>query len=459
MKKNVLSRILIACLALVMLFGMVGCVSNTPTDPVKNPSSETKDPTKETEDPLQGHEPVKLTFWVQSMIGAGDMTLPEEERYINQCVARFEEKYPWIEIDIVKTEGGAESQAMFKSASLAGTAPDIAEFSTGGGFNALADYALSIYDYLSEETKQNIGMWELVTVDGKNIGVPVPFGTMAGLYYNKAIIKEAGLDFENNPPRTIEEFFDACEKIKAAGYTPIINDEGGVNYLWHYVGKFWMCQAMTQEEQESASYAKTKYADNEKFLQAMDYYQQLYTKGYVISDTLTASDWQERWLAGDEAAMNASASHMAAIYTEGLGDDLGFIQVPNIFPEAECNNYNASFGGAGQGFMVSKDTKHPEEVALFLDFICSPEEWLEYYNAKQNCIPNVAGVDTSKMKQDYPVMAKLASLQEYKVGYCSWTRSGLSWTRYSDDLLTGKMTPAEFAKALDDEAATLAVGD
>ena len=38
-----------------------------------------------------------------------------------------------------------------------------------------------------------------------------------GLWYNKDIFAEVGLDPEN-PPQTLDEFMDACERIKAAGY-------------------------------------------------------------------------------------------------------------------------------------------------------------------------------------------------------------------------------------------------
>ena len=443
MKKNVLSRILIACLALVMLFGMVGCAGTKPTEPKTD---------KET---------VTLTIWLQSMLGSAEMLLEENERYINTAVARFQEKYPHIKFEIVKTNGGGESAAMWKAGALAKAAPDIAEFWSGDTMTSLAEYAYPIYDLLSEETKKNLGSWDTVTVPGetKPMALPTPFGTLSGIYYNKEIVKKAGLDFENNAPRTIEEFFAACDKIKAAGYTPIIADEASVGYLQAYLCKFWYNQACSETEIRDMMAGKTKFSENADFLKALETYQQLYSKGYVNQDTMSASDWEARWLSGTEAAMTPSASHKAAAFSDGLGkDNVGFMKIPNLLPEAECNNYDKMLGGAGQGLIVSKDTKHPEEVALFLDFLCSPAEWEIYFNMKTNSIPNVAGVDTSKLTDKIPVMTTLAALAVDKIGYCNYETPDVSeaMDRYIDDMLVGKMTPMEVAKALDGVAALAA---
>ena len=444
MKKNVLSRILIACLALAMLFGMVGCTGTKPTEPNAG-----------------DHETVTLTIWLQSMLGSSEMLLEENERYIYTAVERFQEEYPWIEFEIVKTNGGGESAAMWKAGALAKAAPDIAEFWSGNTMTDLAEYAYPIYDLLSEETKQNLGAWDTVTVPGEEtpMAVPTPFGTLSGIYYNKEIVKKAGLDFENNPPRTIEEFFDACEKIKAAGYTPIIADEASVDYLQSYIFKFWMNQACTEQEVRDMYNGKAKFSENEGFLKALETYQELYTRGYVNQDTMSASDWEARWLSGTEAAMTPSASHKASAFSDGLGkDNVGFMKVPNLLPEAECNNYDKMLGGAGQGLIVSKDTKHPEEVALFLDFLCTPEEWEIYFNMKTNSVPNVKGVDTSKLTDKIPVMTKMAGMTDDAIGYCNYETADVSEAagRYIDDMLVGKMTPMEVAKAMDDVAALAA---
>ena len=54
----------------------------------------------------------------------------------------------------------------------------------------------------------------------------------SGIYYNKAIFTEAGIEKE---PTTYAELLDACEKIKAAGYAPLAQDDAYVRYTYGFM--------------------------------------------------------------------------------------------------------------------------------------------------------------------------------------------------------------------------------
>ena len=61
---------------------------------------------------------------------------------------------------------------------------------------------------------------------------------MFNVFYNEDIFKEAGVEAV---PETWEQFLDACEKIKAAGYIPITSDDAYIlcNFGYHlarYIG-------------------------------------------------------------------------------------------------------------------------------------------------------------------------------------------------------------------------------
>ncbi len=58
---------------------------------------------------------------------------------------------------------------------------------------------------------------DLVTVDGKQYGVPYTYYDI-GVYYRRDLFEKAGID---RPPRTWNELLDACAKLKAIGLAPI----------------------------------------------------------------------------------------------------------------------------------------------------------------------------------------------------------------------------------------------
>lgn len=125
------------------------------------------------------------------------------------------------------TQGSiTEHYAQLYNAVVAGSAPSIA---TCHDFR-FATMAPVLYD-LEKTPVGNI--FELIgvpkeafnkqalnigNIKGVQYGVPLDFN-LFGLYYNKAIFKQAGLDPEK-PPRTRDEFEAACEKIKGIGKLP-----------------------------------------------------------------------------------------------------------------------------------------------------------------------------------------------------------------------------------------------
>ena len=80
-------------------------------------------------------------------------------------------------------------------------------------------------DLSKDELTEIIGQFDRVhidlgTGDGRNIyklaiNDQNTFYNVTYFAYNKALINQVGLDFENNPPTTVEEFLSACETIKA----------------------------------------------------------------------------------------------------------------------------------------------------------------------------------------------------------------------------------------------------
>jgi raffinose/stachyose/melibiose transport system substrate-binding protein len=122
---------------------------------------------------------------------------------------------------IIKTEMiGPEYNTVLKTKEAAGKLPEIFAASSPGepalkpyiDAKKIADVSsLKIIEKLSKEYKKSITF-----SDGKIY--TIPFTNIArGLIYNEDIFKKCGI---YNPPRTLDELKEVCEKLKDKGFTP-----------------------------------------------------------------------------------------------------------------------------------------------------------------------------------------------------------------------------------------------
>jgi ABC-type glycerol-3-phosphate transport system substrate-binding protein len=179
------------------------------------------------------NEPVKLTVWVNgrdSFIGPSEQKLAQDQWYISQAFKRFEAANPGVTVELAVQSDALQAHQTFRTAGLAGNAPDAANLWAGQFIFALRDVTQDITQYIPKEDLDNILGWDTVTLDFKAgnpiIGYPVPNNQVCFFLYNKKIIKDSGLDFDANPPRTMDEFWAALEAIKGKGYQAMAADEG-----------------------------------------------------------------------------------------------------------------------------------------------------------------------------------------------------------------------------------------
>ena len=466
-----MKKIIALLLALTMVFSLAACGGGAKSEEAAAPASQEAAapasqeaaapaaqeaaPASEEAAAPEEKEEITLTIWLNSLISADDLLLDEEDWYINQAIKRFQEKYPYVKFDVTKSEDGNTSAALFKAAAASGSAPDICEFWTGEWMFDVEDMTLDIYDKLSPERQTDLQGWANVCRDydtnNKKIGVPIAVQTVAGIYYNKNMIAEAGLDFENNPPKTTDELLEACAKIKEAGYTPFLADEGEKHEMIYYIANYWWLQQSGFSTIVAENKGEKKYADDEGLIKTLEFYQQLVDNGYINEDTLNASDARGRFMSGIEGAMMGSSSSKVQTYSEALGEDvLGFIKPGDLDTNGVITN--CCLGGAGQGLVVSKDTKYPEECIAFIDFLTSPEEFKEYFKHNPTCIPNLASITAEDLGVTNPVTIKMLSMTGDVVFYtdnCVDSDAMNELMRYTANLINHTMTPKEVAEAMD----------
>ncbi|MEL7658989.1 MAG: extracellular solute-binding protein, partial [Bacillota bacterium] len=99
-------------------------------------------------------EPQELTIWINgrdSFIGPNEQKLPQDQWYISQAIERFETANPGVTVDLVVSSDALQAHQTFRTAGLAGNAPDIANLWAGQFIFALNDVIAPITDYIPKE--------------------------------------------------------------------------------------------------------------------------------------------------------------------------------------------------------------------------------------------------------------------------------------------------------------------
>lgn len=403
-------------------------------------------------------KPAKLTVWINgrdSMIGPTEQKLPQDQWYISQAIKRFEAANPGTTVELVVQSDALQAHQTFRTAGLAGNAPDVANLWAGTFIFALRDVTADITKYIPADDKQNIAGWETVTLDFKPgnpiIGYPTPDNQMCFFLYNKKIIQQAGLDWEANPPRTIDAFMADMEKIKNAGFTPMAADEGaGYTYYFFYIAGYWWVQQNGIDPILAEDQGKANFADDQALLKTLDLYHQIYAKGYMNQDAATSSDSFNKFLQG-QVAVFPSVNTFIKDAQDALGEDnVGAILPPDFSADAKIKN--SLIGGPGQSLVVAKNTQNIEMAVKFLSFLNSKDEVLKLYKV-QTKVP--VRKDLTEADLGYKPGSIGSKIFQWSKNYIFWIDNSLSGPVVDDFnkllplVLTGKMTPQDFAAQLD----------
>jgi raffinose/stachyose/melibiose transport system substrate-binding protein len=404
------------------------------------------------------NQPVKLSVWINgrdSFIGPSEQKLPQDQWYISQAIKRFETANPGTTVEMTVQPDALQAHQTFRTAALAGNAPDSANLWAGTFIFALKDVALDIRPYIPKEDMTNLNGWDTVTVDFKDgnpiIAYPMPNNQVCFFLYNKKITTAAGLDFEKNPPRTVDDFMAAMQKIKDAGYQPIAADEGqGYVYNFFYIAAYWWVQQNGLAPILAEDNGQAKFADDQALIKTLDLYHELWAKGYLNQDAATSADSQSKFLAGQVALFpNGSFGVKDAI--DALGEEnVGAILPPDFSADSKIKD--SLIGGPGQSMIVAKDTKNPEMIVKFLSFLNSKDEVLKF-SQTQTIVP--VRKDLTAADMGYKPGSIAADMFKWSQHYTFWVDNSLSGPVVDDFnkllplVLTGKMTPQEFAQQLD----------
>jgi raffinose/stachyose/melibiose transport system substrate-binding protein len=151
------------------------------------------------------------------------------------------------------------------------------------------DYVADISDWYKEHSARFAsGSEKQGQYDGNTYAIPL-FGYVMGLFYNKDLLRENGVDV----PRTWPEFIEACGQFEKAGISPIAlgNKHGWPGY--HWLAPLFVRNIGAKEVMEAAVGNPEYHWNDPMFIEAAGYYEELSDRGYftrgAASDDFGAS--------------------------------------------------------------------------------------------------------------------------------------------------------------------------
>lgn len=233
---------------------------------------------------------------------------------------------------------------------------------------------------------------EATSWKGKQYGMPI-LQTAESLIYNKDILTELGVD-ENSLPTTWDEFKSLAEKAKAAGYYAFSYAGGGSlnNTLYPFL---WQAGGNVIDEDNNILINKPE------AVKSFELINEMYTKGWIPQDSITALDHDSLYFGGKLLAVNGSGISVNRLLAE---KPFEFVIAPPL-KDAE----QLTYGTVGM-FVGSAISKNPEAAAEFMKYITSTDNQRTFNNITQY-IPTRDEAKDIFDSQQY--MAQLAGYTEF----------------------------------------------
>ena len=368
MKKTLLWLLVIAIsISIVATFSLAGCkeaadetAEVTEGTAVEEETISENEETEELEEPAEEREPVELKIMMIS-----DSPI---EAYTEIVFDTFEEKYPWISINLQVVGTNDIDQAKLAAFQAGSEGADIIE--EWGGPQIISAIDNGGYLDLSELEVVNRFDKELL-IEGIAAGPEGIYGVPTSnaivvLGYNMEMFDELGLEL----PQNLEEFYNVCDELVAEGITPMsIGGRDQWPYAWLLFGMhasmvadknidFWIEASTTGDIQP--------FLDEDGYRQAFEEIKLWFDKGYIdpASASYSVDDSVNDFVTGKNPLMPGSTAWLAGyVFDKDPDFPLGITLLPVFTKDQDpsvCSYFDLFW-------CVNAQTERSEEVELFLD--------------------------------------------------------------------------------------------
>ncbi len=389
----------------------------------------------------ESEEEITITIWHQSVTDTDPV-----KRIIEDSVEDYHELHPNVTI-VQEGVTGEQYKTKIKTAFVAGEAPDIAYMFGGGSFVKPyidAGYLLPIDEYLTDDIKEKImdGMLENCKYNGKIYTLPT-ITFLANLYCNTEMFEEAGADY----PTNWEELLEAVDKLKAAGYTPVILGEKD-----RWPGMYWydiVSARQVGNEAIQEAFADPAKFNSEGFIKAAEKMQELVKAG-AFNETMLSMSYDEMvsGFAAGQGAMIFQANWIHPNFEDEAAVTNGKVKAIAFPVFADGTGTATEFSGGGtDGYYINAETEHPKEAAEYLAYLSERIGVEGYQDGAGLPCWDASNVDTSSLSV---LNQESAELMATGTSYITWWDNILSaddsetYKNLVAELLALKITPEDF---------------
>jgi len=280
-------------------------------------------------------------------------------------INEFEKLHPKVKVDL-ELIGNAEEILQRKAA--VGELPDVTLVPSAINSSEYKNYFLPIDELgFNDDNIYNYSVG--VSDDGKLYNLTTSI-CWQGVIYNKQIFKDANI---TEMPKTKEEFFKVCEKIKSRGITPI-----ALNYMQPWVMNMWLDVIPylldTQLEENMIIKSKDILNNESAVYNSLEFARGIASNGYCEKDLLNY-DWQQcknDIKDGKTAMIVWNSDFQYQLEDMGMSkDDIGMFPIP----DSEIINVVGDYR-----YAVSKNTEETQVSKAFLKFIFEQDRYAKAVN-------------------------------------------------------------------------------
>lgn len=331
------------------------------------------------------------------------------------------------------------------------SADDLPDVIVTGGYNlidSMQDKLVDLTPYVEEDPEwadfmSDVGK-NVNTRDGKLYAIPYIRQTI-GYFYNTELFEEAGIE---KVPETWDEFFEDCDKLLAAGITPVSMDTAESGWVTSL-----MLGAMIGDSDAGEEFMNTNQPDNynnDEVVEAAGMIQEMFQK-YTTADAVGGAYAEAaNNFFNEKTAIIANGPWMVSNFydTSVVSEDFGDKIAVAAFPG------NVMYNSGQIGWSIASKTEEKIEASLaFVKFMTSEESQkmdLEMCSIIPDCA--ITDADVYPQVQDTIDLADSASrsINDFQ---SLWHATVVDEISVQYPLLAdGSITPEEFAQALTDAA-------
>lgn len=294
---------------------------------------------------------------------------------------KFMKENPNVKIEYTVLSGD-QYQTTINSAIKAGTAPDLFALPTGVKLSTAVNekWFMPMDEYVTEEFMNGFSEGALnegiTKLDGKTYVLPEAANIVNTLmFYNKNVLKDAGIDMENLP-KTFSEFIEVNKQITKAGkgkYYGMIEGGKQANRLEIAIRAISSLGGSKSNDIGIISLVDGQNVFNSQaMLDAFDFYDTLVKEKTFHPDSINLAAPEARALfAQNQAAFLIQGSWCISTWNKE-NPDLDFGVMPLPVPDSGAKG-SLPYIGAQPWMGISATSKHPDIAAKYLMALYSEE--------------------------------------------------------------------------------------